>query len=439
MKRRGITVTPDVPEVTASVLDIKDIAANVMGDLGTGEGALLLNMLSRAAKQNVAEMRAAGQPGAQLSALRVGKLVAAIREERIQQWDSLPPEVQAMPDVVEAAIQRLLITTPEQWNSLPAEVRADKDVVLAAIRKESFWFLTREQWWNSLPAKVQAMPDVVEAAIQMLLIYAPEQWHSLAAEVRADKDVVLAAIREHLPLQFLTCEQWWNLLPAKVQAMPDVVEAAIQMRLITTREQWNSLPAEVRAEKQVVLAAIRRPVLSTPEQWNLLPAEVRADKDVVLAAIREDPFSRAGGFLTREQWWNSLPAKVQAMSDVVAAAIQRQLITTPEQWNSLPTEVRAEKQVVLAAIDQSRQRRVFKPSASASFFDSRGDGYSLSAFSQDEKQDFSDLFFAGIGGGESEEVVLAAVRNLSELRSDCNGGSHEFDESVRGGWMFLAP
>eukprot|EP00392_Amoebophrya_sp_AT5.2_P017966 g18400.t1 len=303
-------------------------------------------------------MQAAGHPGVQQQALRVGKLVAAMRGKA-------PPRAEKL-----------------NWGSLPE--RATPEVLKVAIEQQLIP-RTRAQW-NSLPAKVQAMPEVVKVAIEQQLIWAPEQWNSL---------------------------------PAEVQAMPDVVAAAIKGRLITTPKQWNSLPAEVRADKDVVLAAIRIPfsfltrrqLITTPEQWNALPAEVRADKDVVLAVIRADPFS----FLTREQWWNSLPAKVQAMPDVVEAAIQMLLISTPEQWNSLPAEVRAEKQVILAAIDQSRQRRVFEPAAC--FFDSRGNGYSfvseLCTSSQDLKQELSDLFFAGIGRGESEEIVLAAVRKLS--------------------------
>eukprot|EP00392_Amoebophrya_sp_AT5.2_P012826 g12933.t1 len=235
-KRRRITA--DAPEVTANdVLDVPEVAANVLGALGTGEGALLLSTLSRARKQSVVER-----------AQRVGKLVAAMRDG--DPW---------IGETAGSGSGDPRVEFERWWNSLPPDLRAEKQVVLAAMESPGTWRL-EERWWN----------------------------FSLSTEMRADKDVVLAAIRA---FRFRT---WWlenwNSLPATLQAMPDVVEAAIEIGMIDTSEKWNSLPDGVRANKKVVLAAIRSPrrVFESEDWWDSLPAEVLRDKDAARAFISRD-------------------------------------------------------------------------------------------------------------------------------------------------------
>eukprot|EP00392_Amoebophrya_sp_AT5.2_P018130 g18598.t1 len=250
-KRRRITA--DAPEVTGNdVLANSDVAANVLGALGTDEGGLLLSTLSKATNESAAARA--------LRALRVAKLAAAMRDG--DAWFAGSKFSRA---ASRAGFER-------RWNSLPRDLQAEKQLVLAAMGSPRYRCRVGERWWKSL-----------------------------SSEVRADKDVVLAAMRAFkYDLDFWWVRNW-NLLPAKLQAMPDVVEAAIRNHMWLTLEQWKSLPDGVKADKKVVIAAIRSPadVFESEDWWDSLPAEVLRDEDVARALIfgrvsdRPDPSTRA--------------------------------------------------------------------------------------------------------------------------------------------------
>mmetsp|Transcript_9446 Transcript_9446/g.23168 ORF Transcript_9446/g.23168 Transcript_9446/m.23168 type:complete len:490 (+) Transcript_9446:504-1973(+) len=372
-KRSGIL--PDVPP---------EAAANLLGALGTGEGALMLNTLSMAARKSVADMHSAGHPEAHPEKLRVGKLLAAMRDGKRPNlnWNSLP--AWATPEVARVAIEERQISTPEQWDSVPDAAREKPEVVKLAIRRHLLSvgvgvdLIPKTGWTSvSLPAAVLANPDpeVVKLAIDERLISTPEEWDSLPAAVRAKPELVIVAIESGL-LELDTPEQW-NSLPANVREHPGVLQAHGQREaadqliaaivnsnisgeasdeeqdplphdptpLLRVRSvvdiDWDSLLA--RAWPKVIREAIESELISTPEQWDSLPTAVRKTPEVVMDAVcQRSPLEldRPALLHTREQW-NSFPADVREHPLVVRAALAScDLISTPEQYLEVPAGVR---------------------------------------------------------------------------------------------------
>eukprot|EP00392_Amoebophrya_sp_AT5.2_P018250 g18755.t1 len=368
-KRRGIMPLPDVPP---------EVAANLVGALGNGEGAVLLNMLSRAGKKNVAEMQAAGQPEVHPEKLRVGKLLAAMRDGDHRpnwNWNSLP--AWAVPEVAKVAIEERRISTPDQWDSVPDAAREKPEVVKLAIQKHLLNRSPRRGWNSlSLPAAVLANPDpeVVKLAIDEGLISTPE-WDLLPATVREKPDVVIVAMESGL-----LRARHWNSLPADVREHPGVLQAlgqreavddlvaAMQAKVFTGEVDlrprvndidWDSLPA--RAWPELLQAAIANRLISTPEQWDSLPAAVREKPEVVIEAVSYLPCYPPPLLKTRKQW-NSLPADVRENPVVVRAALSGcgrpynsryscyDLISTPEQYLEVPADVRSRGDVADLAL-----------------------------------------------------------------------------------------